>query len=85
MPVRVPGIVGVSVPVPFAMRMIVRVPLGVLVVVARRALGPLARKNPWETLHKVLNGQPDSAMPALRALDLKIALDVAAYAQTLPD
>ncbi|MEQ8277247.1 MAG: cytochrome c [Deltaproteobacteria bacterium] len=49
------------------------------------ALGPLARGNPWETLHKILNGQPDSEMPALRALDRQVALDVLTYAQTLPD
>ena len=49
------------------------------------ALGPLARKNPWEVLHKILNGQPDSEMPALRAFDLAIAVDILAFTQTLPD
>jgi thiosulfate dehydrogenase len=48
------------------------------------ALGPLARKNPWETLHKVLNGQPDCAMPALRTLDRRVALDIVTFTQTLP-
>lgn len=47
------------------------------------AIGPVARGNPWETLHKILNGQPDEPMPALRALDLKIAVDVLSYTQTL--
>ena len=35
--------------------------------------------NPWELMHKVLNGQPGEAMPALRALDHQIAADVIAY------
>ena len=48
------------------------------------ALGPLARKNPWEPLHKVLNGQPDCAMPALRTLDRRVALDIVTFTQTLP-
>jgi len=47
-------------------------------------LGPLARKNPWETLHKIVNGQPASAMPALRALDEQVAIDVLAHVRTLP-
>lgn len=49
------------------------------------ALGPLSRKNPWETLHKILNGQPDADMLALRAFGIAISLDVLAYAQTLPE
>jgi thiosulfate dehydrogenase len=40
--------------------------------------------NPWETLHKILNGQPKENMPALRALDLQVAVDILAYVQTLP-
>lgn len=35
--------------------------------------------NPWEVMHKVLNGQPKESMPALRALDHQIAADVVAY------
>lgn len=35
-------------------------------------LGTLARSNPWEALHKILNGHPDESMPALRILDQKI-------------
>jgi cytochrome c5 len=46
-------------------------------------LGAVARKNPWETLHKILNGQPKEPMPALRAFDLQISVDILAYAQTL--
>ncbi|MFB9149331.1 c-type cytochrome [Roseovarius ramblicola] len=42
--------------------------------------------NPWELMHKVLNGQPGEAMPALRALDHQIAADVIAYIDAeLPD
>lgn len=48
------------------------------------ALGSL-RDNPWEILHKALNGQPNEAMPALRSLDTQIAVDLVAYVQTLPD
>ncbi|MEE8393265.1 MAG: c-type cytochrome [Rhodospirillales bacterium] len=48
-------------------------------------LGRLARNNPWETLHKILNGHPGRNMPALRALDHQVLVDILAYAQTLPD
>ena len=47
-------------------------------------LGQLSNKNPWEVLHKILNGQPDEKMPALRALPLEVSADVNAYLQTLP-
>ncbi len=40
--------------------------------------------NPWEIMHKVLNGQPGEAMPALRAIDHKVTADVLAYLATLP-
>jgi thiosulfate dehydrogenase len=35
--------------------------------------------NPWELMHKVLNGQPKEVMPALRAFDHQAAADVIAY------
>jgi thiosulfate dehydrogenase len=35
--------------------------------------------NPWELMHKVLNGQPGETMPALRAIDHQVAADVIAY------
>lgn len=41
-------------------------------------------QNPQEMLHKVLNGQPSEAMPALRALDPQISVDLVAYLLTLP-
>lgn len=47
-------------------------------------MGKLASGNPWETLHKILNGQPDEEMPALRAFGLDEAVDILTYAQTLP-
>jgi mono/diheme cytochrome c family protein len=47
-------------------------------------LGKVSNSNPWETLHKILNGQPDEEMPALRGLDHQISLDIIAYLQTLP-
>ena len=40
--------------------------------------------NPWEVMHKILNGQPDSSMPALRALDLQITVDIMTHIATLP-
>lgn len=48
------------------------------------ALGLLGHKNPWEVMHKVLNGQPAEGMPGLRALPLQVTVDVLAYLQTLP-
>jgi thiosulfate dehydrogenase len=47
-------------------------------------LGLVANDNPWETLHKIRNGQPGERMPALRAFDMQVSLDVLAYLQTLP-
>lgn len=47
-------------------------------------LGFVATDNPWETLHKIRNGQPAEHMPALRAFDVQVTLDVLAYLQTLP-
>lgn len=47
------------------------------------ALGSVA-DNGYEMMHKILNGQPAEAMPALRALDHKIAADIAVHLQTLP-
>jgi cytochrome c553 len=47
-------------------------------------LGKLSNKNPWEMMHKILNGQPGEAMPALRALPFSVTSDVTAYLQTLP-
>lgn len=46
-------------------------------------LGSVADNGP-EMLHKVLNGQPGEAMPALRALDPQIAADIAVYLTRLP-
>lgn len=47
-------------------------------------IGDVARKNPWEALHKIRNGHPDEAMPALHGLDMTILVDILSYAQTLP-
>lgn len=49
-----------------------------------RTLGAVAARNPAQALHKVRNGQPSADMLALRAFDMQAALDVIAYAQTLP-
>ncbi len=40
--------------------------------------------NPWEVMHKILNGQPAEAMPAMRAIDHQVSADVMAYLTTLP-
>jgi hypothetical protein len=50
-----------------------------------KPMGALANGNPWENLHKILNGQPDEEMPALRALDIQVAVDVLRYTQDLPE
>lgn len=47
------------------------------------SLGSVAG-NPYEMLHKVVNGQPGEAMPSLRALDPQIATDIVVHLQTLP-
>ncbi len=40
--------------------------------------------NPYEMLHKVMNGQPGEGMPALRALDPQVAVDIVSYLPQLP-
>ena len=50
----------------------------------KKSLGEVVSGNPWEGLHKILNGQPDEAMPALRALPMQITADTLAYTVTLP-
>ncbi|MGB8814896.1 MAG: c-type cytochrome [Paracoccaceae bacterium] len=46
-------------------------------------LGSLS-DNPWEVMHKILNGQPGEAMPALRAIDHQVSANLMAYIATLP-
>ena len=40
--------------------------------------------NPQEVMHKILNGQPAEQMPALRALDRQVVVDIMAHLATLP-
>ncbi len=47
-------------------------------------LGDIARRNPWQGLHTLLNGHPSGTMPALRVLDPAMLVDTLAYVQTLP-
>lgn len=47
------------------------------------ALGSVA-DNPYEMLHKVLNGQPSESMPSLRALDMQVSVDIVSYLPQLP-
>lgn len=51
----------------------------------KNPIGGVAKGNPWEALHKILNGQPAEEMPALRALDIQVAVDVLRYTQELPE
>lgn len=50
--------------------------------------GPLGSfvGNPWEVMHKILNGQPGEPMPGLRAFAgaEQIAMDILAHLRTLP-
>ncbi|MBF0158992.1 MAG: c-type cytochrome [Magnetococcales bacterium] len=48
-------------------------------------MGKVASENPWETLHKILNGEPGEGMPPLRAFtQIGAHLDILSYIQTLP-
>jgi len=40
--------------------------------------------NPWEVMHKILNGQPGEQMPGLRTLDPQITIDIMSHLATLP-
>lgn len=44
-------------------------------------LGSLAKKNPWEVIHKIRHGQPKSTMPSLASLDMQVIVDILAYLQ----
>ena len=41
--------------------------------------------NPWEVMHKIPNAQPGEEMPALRALDRQVILDLMSHMATLPE
>ena len=47
-------------------------------------LGYVANKNPWETVQKIMNGQPAEKMPAMRVFGVETSAAVTAYLQTLP-
>lgn len=46
-------------------------------------IGTVAQDNPWETLHKIRNGQPGAPMVALGMLSIQDQVDLLAYCQTL--
>ncbi len=48
-------------------------------------VGTKAQANPWEVLHKIRNGFPGKQMVALRAFRMRDAVNVLAYARTLPE
>jgi thiosulfate dehydrogenase len=52
-----------------------------------KGMKPFAKQmgNPWEVMHKILNGQPDEDMPALRALDRQVIVDIMSHMGTLPE
>lgn len=54
-------------------------------IVTAAPLGSVARVNPWETLHKIVNGHPNERMPALREFELRMLIDILAYVQELPE
>jgi thiosulfate dehydrogenase len=47
-------------------------------------VGGLSNDNPWEIMHKIMNGQPAENMPAMRAFGPEVSADILAYSQTLP-
>ena len=47
-------------------------------------IGTVANANPWETLHKIRNGQPEVQMISMGAFDVQTHVDILAYTQTLP-
>ena len=47
-------------------------------------IGTVANANPWETLHKIRNGQPEVQMISMMAFDVQTHVDILAYTQTLP-
>jgi thiosulfate dehydrogenase len=47
-------------------------------------IGTVANENPWETLHKIRNGQPGIPMVSLGVLEIRDQVDILSYAQTLP-
>ncbi|MDK9696605.1 MAG: cytochrome c [Siculibacillus sp.] len=49
-----------------------------------RPLGDIARDNPWQAMHTLLNGHPNGTMPALRVLDTTTLVDILAHIQILP-
>jgi len=52
-----------------------------------KGMKPFAKQmgNPWEVMHKILNGQPDEDMPALRALDRQVVADILSHMATLSE
>ncbi len=47
-------------------------------------VGEVANGNPWETMQKIMNGQPGEAMPAMISFGPQLTADITAYSQTLP-
>jgi thiosulfate dehydrogenase len=40
--------------------------------------------NPWEVMHKIMNGHPGQTMPAFRVFGTQVAVDVMTHLETLP-
>lgn len=53
-------------------------------IITMKPLGRTVSEEPWNALHKIINGHPAEEMPALRALDKQILTDILTHIQTLP-
>jgi thiosulfate dehydrogenase len=49
-----------------------------------KTVGALVNSNPWEIMHKIMEGQPAEDMPAMRAFGPQVSADILAYSKTLP-
>ncbi|MFN3075502.1 MAG: c-type cytochrome [Alphaproteobacteria bacterium] len=47
-------------------------------------IGQVARVDPWNTLHKILNGHPDEVMTPMRSFGPQVSADIVALLQALP-
>jgi cytochrome c553 len=53
-------------------------------IVTARPIGDMARDDPWQALHNMLNGHAGDTMPALRAFGTETLVNLLAFVQTLP-
>jgi mono/diheme cytochrome c family protein len=53
-------------------------------IITMPSLGRETTENPWNALHKTLNGHPGEYMPPARAFGTEMAVDILTYIQALP-